>query len=238
MARGVRARSDIDDRAASFQQGRDRAAPRPRASLRDRLIMPTPLIVGIGGTPSAGSSTEAALRLALAEAERRGARTQLFGGQALAELPLYLTPAARTAPVAAALVEAVRAADGLIIASPGYHGSISGLVKNALDYLEDTARDPRPYLTGVPVGLVVTAYGWQATGSTLAALRAIVHALRGWPTPLGATVNSALCTFADGGCSDAAMAQQIALVGQQVFEFAHRQHGTPVIPHTLMAAGA
>jgi FMN reductase len=238
MARGVRARSDIDDRAASFQQGRDRAAPRPRAILRDRQTMPTPFIVGIGGTPSATSSTEAALRIALAEAERQGARTQLFGGQALAELPLYLTPGARAAPVAGALVEAVRDADGLIIASPGYHGSISGLVKNALDYLEDTARDPRPYLTGIPVGLVVTAYGWQATGSTLAALRAIVHALRGWPTPLGATVNSALCTFAEGVCSDAGMGQQIALVGQQVCEFAHRQHRVSAMPPAVMAAGA
>ena len=56
-------------------------------------------------------------------------------------------------------IEAIRSADGVIIASPGYHGSVSGLVKNAIDYIEETARDERVYLDGLPVGLIVTAYG-------------------------------------------------------------------------------
>ncbi len=45
-----------------------------------------PLIVGIGGTTAARSSTETALTLALAAAEAAGARTQLFGGALLARL--------------------------------------------------------------------------------------------------------------------------------------------------------
>ena len=57
------------------------------------------------------------------------------------------------------------------------------MVKNALDTLEITAKDAAPYFDGRPVGTIVTAYGWQATGSTLAALRAIVQAMRGWNTP-------------------------------------------------------
>ncbi len=114
----------------------------------------------------------------------------------------------------------------MIVASPGYHGSISGLVKNAIDYLEETARDARPYLDGVPVGLIVTAYGWQATGSTLAALRSIVHALRGWPTPLGVTVNTSATPIRDGSCTDAGIAGQLALVGQQVTHFANDRRVT------------
>lgn len=177
-------------------------------------------IVGIGGTAKPSSSTEAALRLALDAAGAAGARTRLFGGAELALLPHYLTPAAADDAIGRALVDAVRGADAVLIASPGYHGSISGIVKNALDYLEETARDVRPYLDGLPVGLIVTAYGWQATGSTLATLRAIVHALRGWPTPLGVAVNSTQCKFADDGCSDPAIAAQLALVGQQLVDFA------------------
>jgi FMN reductase len=188
--------------------------------------MRAPFIVGIGGTPTTSSSTEAALRMALAEVERLGARTELFGGETLSRLPLYLTAGARSSSVAEALIAAVRAADGLIIASPGYHGSVSGLVKNALDYLEETARDPRPYLDGVPIGLVVTAYGWQATGSTLVALRSIVHALRGWPTPLGVTVNAAVSRFVDGACTDPAVSAQLAMLGQQVLGFAQLQCST------------
>lgn len=178
----------------------------------------TPLIVGIGGTTVAGSSTERALQIALAAAAEAGAQTRLFGGEALLQVPLYAPGQIERSAVENDLVEAVRAASGVIIASPGYHGSVSGLVKNAIDLLEETAHDSaRPYLTDVPVGLIATAYGWQATGSTVAALRSIAHALRGWPTPFAATINSAQCKLdAAGGCSDPAVAEQLRLVGRQV----------------------
>jgi FMN reductase len=183
-----------------------------------------PLIVGIGGTTGGTSSTETALRAALAAAEDRGARTILFGGEALAMLPHYNPKSPVRTVEETALVEAVRAASGLIVASPGYHGNISGLVKNALDLIEDTARDAlRPYLTDLPVGLITTAYGWQATGSTIAALRSIVHAFRGWPTPFAAAINSRLCRFDDTGCaSETEVMEQLALVGCQVTDFALR----------------
>lgn len=176
-----------------------------------------PLIVGIGGTTVAGSSTERALQIALAAAAEAGAETRLFGGESLVQVPLYTPGLADRSVIENELVEAVRAASGIIIASPGYHGSVSGLVKNAIDLLEETARDARPYLADVPVGLIATAYGWQATGSTVAALRSIAHALRGWPTPFAATINSAQCKLdAEGGCSDPAVAEQLRLVGRQV----------------------
>lgn len=197
--------------------------------------MSEPLIVGIGGTPSASSSSEAALRLALDSAERLGARTMLFDGPRLAQLPLYLTRPVQEVPMAGELVDAVRKADGVIIASPGYHGSISGLVKNALDYLEETARDERPYLSGLPVGLIVTAYGWQATGSTLAALRSIVHALRGWPTPFGVTINSAQSRFSDGTCSDPTTVRQIGLSAEQVLAFARAHEAGTLIGSAMPA---
>ena len=45
--------------------------------------------------------------------------------------------------------EELRQADGIIVASPGYHGSVSGLVKNALDYVEDLRDDERSYFDGL-----------------------------------------------------------------------------------------
>ena len=194
--------------------------------------MPVPFIVGIGGTASANSSTEQALKLALASAERAGARVQMFDGATLARMPHYLTEASTASEDGRALVAAVRAADGLIIASPGYHGSISGLVKNAIDYLEETAKDARVYLDGVPVGLIATAYGWQATGSTLATLRSIVHALRGWPTPLGAAINTSGGIFKGGACTDAGAAAQLDLVGRQVYQFAQLHQSDPSVTET------
>jgi FMN reductase len=189
-------------------------------------------IVGIGGTTAPGSSTEQALRIALAAARAEGADVAMFDGAALAALPHYAHGAVARSEEARRLVEAVRGAHGLVIASPGYHGSISGLVKNAIDYVEETSKDTRCYLDGLPVGLIVTAYGWQATGSTLATMRSIVHALRGWPTPLGAAIRSVSGMFRDGVCTDAGAANQLELVGRQVVEFARLRRAAPSILST------
>lgn len=186
-----------------------------------------PLIVGVGGTTAPGSSTEQALRLALAAAEADGATVTLFDGPAIATLPHYAPGVTASHATAQRLVAALREADGVIIASPGYHGSISGLVKNALDYVEELARDERAYFHNLPVGLIVTAYGWQATGSTLAAMRSIVHALRGWPTPLGAGIKTEAGMFADGSCTNAQALQQLETVGRQVVEFARLHAHAP-----------
>ena len=111
-----------------------------------------PLVVGIGGTVRSPSSSERALIAALAAAEAAGAETRMFGGEVLARLPIYNPTDGEEPADRRALVEAVRAADGLIVATPGYHGSISGLVKNALDCLEALRDDVRPYLDGRSVG--------------------------------------------------------------------------------------
>ncbi|MEG3164493.1 NADPH-dependent FMN reductase [Sphingomonas sp. PB2P19] len=184
--------------------------------------MALPLVVGIGGTIGGVSSTERALRIALDAAEREGYRTRMFGGADMARLPLYDPRATTRTDDERAFVDAIRDASAVIIASPGYHGSISGVVKNALDLLEETARDEgRAYLTDMPVGLIATAYGWQATGSTIAALRSIVHALRGWPTPFAAAINTQATKFdGEGGANDPAVVEQLRLVGRQVARFA------------------
>jgi len=124
-----------------------------------------------------------------------------------------------------ALVEALRRADGVIMASPGYHGSISGLLKNALDYTEDMREDLRVYLDGRAVGCIVCAAGWQAVGTTLTAMRSIVHALRGWPTPMGVGINTAGGKVFDGEgrCIDAAVRKQLEILAGQVVDFAERQ---------------
>lgn len=82
-------------------------------------------------------------------------------------------------------------ADGIILASPADHGFVSGVVKNALDYVEDLADDPRCYFDGLAVGCIATGAGCEATVMTLEQLRAVAHALRGWPTPLGANHRNA-----------------------------------------------
>jgi FMN reductase len=118
------------------------------------------------------------------------------------------------------LVAQLALADGIILGSPGYHGSISGLIKNALDYAEDLRADVRPYFSGRAVGCIATAGGWPGAVNTLSALRDVVHALRGWPTPLGATINSSERVFDDDGtCLVPRVAQMLDVIAAEVMSF-------------------
>ena len=194
--------------------------------MTDTVTAYKPLVVGIGGTTRTPSSTDRALRVALHEAEQASARTFLFDGTFLSGLPHFSPGNHQRTEAQRQFVETVRQADGLIVATPGYHGGVSGLVKNALDLLEDLREDQRHYLDGRAVGCIVTAAGWQACGNTLAALRSIVHALRGWPTPFGATLNTTEKIFDDsGGCADPKIVTQLATVARQVVHFAQMYHG-------------
>ena len=185
-----------------------------------------PMILGLGGTTRPKSSSELALRAALRAVERSGGRTELLAGPDLA-LPLYAPESLERDPRAVRLVELLRLCDGVIIASTGYHGSISGMLKNALDYAEDLSRDPAPYLDGRPMGCIACAYGWQATGSTLNGLRSIAHALRAWPTPLGIAINSQVPLFdASGACIDSVLSTNLAIMAQQVIGFVQAQKMT------------
>ena len=190
-----------------------------------------PFIVGLGGTTKGGSSPEKALRHALSLADSQGAETEAFDGLRIL-LPMYMSEDADDSEEAHKLIAALRRADGVILSTPCYHGSVSGLLKNALDYVEDMAQDSRPYLDGRAVGLIACGYGWQSTAVTLAALRSIVHALRGWPTPMGVTINTMVNPMAKtfdhkGAVVEETAARQIEIMVGQVVEFARMRCAQP-----------
>lgn len=164
--------------------------------------------------------------VALEVAAAAGFETQLFGAGAIPCETYDPTRPERSAE-AVAMVAALRRADGLLIATPSYHGGVSGLVKNAIDFTEDLRDDARPYLDGRAVGCIVVADGAQALGSTLASLRAIVHALRGWPTPYAATLSGRDKPFGgEGRAPDEAALNACRLVAEQVLGFARMTHAT------------
>ena len=153
------------------------------------------------------------MRHVLNAAQRRGARTKLISGPLL-QLPLYQPENPERSEGARFLVSELALADGIVLGSPGYHGSISGLVKNALDYAEDLRTDPRPYFSGRAVGCIATAGGWPGAVNTLGALR-------GWPTPLGAAINAADQVFdAAGLCLVPRVAQVLDLMAEEILSFA------------------
>src|SRR4029077_7613417 len=136
-------------------------------------------------------------------------------------LPMYEGESGERPADVRRLLAALRQGHGGIIPTPCYHGSVSGLLKNALDYVEDMAQDARPYFDGRSVGLIVCGWGWQSTAITLSALRSIVHALRGWPTPMGVSINTMNKTFDENGAVvEETAARQIGILVKQVVDFA------------------
>jgi FMN reductase len=143
-------------------------------------------------------------------------------------LPPYDPAIAKTSDTATTLISALRRASGVIISSPGYHGSISGMIKNALDYVEEMRTDEKPYFEGKVVGCIICANGAQTMGTSLTTLRSVVHALRGWPTPYAATLETNALTSA---IEAETWLPRLKLVAEQVTAFAnsdmsvfHKQH--------------
>ena len=180
-----------------------------------------PYILGLGGTTRAGSTSEKALRVSLDAAQQRGAVFAMICGADL-EFPMYAPHLKDRSEKAKTFLAQLRRCDGLIIASPSYHGSISGLIKNALDYIEDLRESDRVYLDELPVGVIGCGAGWQGATQAVTHLRTMVHALRGWPTPMGAVLNSSAPLFNEKGeCIEPGAEMQLKLVGEQVVQFAN-----------------
>ncbi len=152
--------------------------------------MTAPTLVGLGGTLRERSFSRAALQETLRLAEAHGACTELLDLRAL-DLPMYIPDiAVEDYPPEhqAALrhfVETLRRADALIWASPAYHGTVSGVFKNALDFVELLSDDDPPYLTGRAVGLIAVNDSLPFEAMANAA-----YELRAWLAPTRLVLDS------------------------------------------------
>jgi FMN reductase len=172
-------------------------------------------VVGLGGSLSAHSSSLAALQIALNGADEVGARTELLDIRQLA-LPMYDSEIATPPDSVIKLCKAVSGADGLIWSSPLYHGTISGLFKNALDWLELLADHDPPYLTDKAVGLITTAGGVQGLQG-VNTMEFVVRALRGWTVPFVMPIAQAWKAFdVRGKPVDIRLAEQLLALGREV----------------------
>ena len=182
-------------------------------------------IVGVGGSLSKNSTSLAALKLALQGAADAGAEVELIDVATL-NLPFY-SPEGEAPEAARRLAESVSQADGLLWASPLYHGTISGSFKNAIDWLQLLGRREPAYLTDKVVGLISTAggaHGVQAVNT----MQAIVHALRGISVSRFVPIPRAWQVFGDAGTiKDAQFEGQLKLLGAEVVELARRVRHVP-----------
>ena len=172
-------------------------------------------IVGLAGSLRAGSATQMAVRCALLGAENVGARTQLLD-LASYDLPFLgrdREPTGRNA--VERFLRDIRAADGIVLGSPELHGSLSGVLKNALDLAN------RDTFEGKMLGLIGVAGGRMGASETLSHLRAIGRSLHAWVVPTQVSIGAADKAFDPRGEPvDADVRDRLMSVGRQVAHFA------------------
>ncbi len=180
-------------------------------------------VLGIAGSLRAHSRTVAAVRAALRGAADAGARTELVWLRDL-DLPFCdARPDEELPPAVRAFRAWVKEADGLILGSPEYHGSFSGVLKNALDLLSSDE------LAGKMVGLVAVSGGGGGV-STLSHLRLVMRAVHAWVIPQQVAVPHASAAFdEEGRPKDPKIEARLLEVGREVVKFAriHAAAGRP-----------
>lgn len=177
-----------------------------------------PKVLAIGGSLRAGSRTLKVLEIALEGATLDGAQTDLIDLKKL-PLPFYDDRHdIQSYPQSVfTFIERVRWADGLILASPVYHGTLSGAMKNALDFLELLANDDPPWLAEKVVGLISVAAGGHGV-NTINSMLHTCRALHAWTLPTAVAVpGSALDS--NGQLRDSNIRERLSKLGREVAHY-------------------
>jgi len=177
-------------------------------------------VVGLGGSLARYSRSRAALQVALEGAANADARTQLLDLREL-QLPMF-SPEDEPTGAVDELIETCHAADGMLWSSPLYQGSISGALKNALDWLRLLQDREPPFLHDKVVGLVSAAGGTQGL-QAINTMEFVTRALRAWAVPYVVPVASAARVFNEAGqIQDRSVESQLRMLGSEVVRVAER----------------
>ena len=173
-------------------------------------------VVGINGSLRDGSYTRLALNLTLQGAEEVGAQTQLID---LKEYNLVFCDGkvsdVDAPPDVLRIRQEIRQAHGIILGTPEYHGSFSGVLKNALDLMGFQEFE------GKMMGLVGVSGGKMGAMNALNSLRMVGRALHAWVVPEQISIPEAWRMFdAAGDPKDPDMEDRLKEIGRQVARFA------------------
>jgi len=98
------------------------------------------------------------------------------------KLPLLEIPFQEIPKKVTLMTQQFAQSDIQIWLSPMYHGGIPGSMKNCLDWLELTSKNPKPYLSNQVIGMICWADGVQAMQG-INNMDSIAKALRAWTLP-------------------------------------------------------
>jgi len=136
-------------------------------------------ILGVASSMRETSYSTQVLKLALEKAEKNGAETRMLNLREV-QLPMY-HPEQNNSPELDKVTEHVKWADAFILASPDYHGSMSGVMKNFLDFFWSD-------FAGKTFGYVCASHEKGLT--VMDQMRTAVRQCYGWSMPYGVSINS------------------------------------------------
>lgn len=149
-------------------------------------------IVGINGSLRSGSYSAMALEVAISRVGALGVETEIID---LRKLSLPFCNGGddySDYPDVAKMQQTVKSAAGLILATPEYHGSVSGVMKNALDLMSFEE------LSGKVAGLI-SVLGGQSNSNALNDLRIILRWVHAWVIPEQISLGQAWNVFNEEG---------------------------------------
>ncbi|MEL6224460.1 MAG: NADPH-dependent FMN reductase [Cyanobacteria bacterium J06627_8] len=148
--------------------------------------------VGIAGSLRTGSYSHQALNIAKQRLEAIGAEVTMLDLRTM-NLPFCDGGDDYSAyPDVATMCQAVKDADGVVLATPEYHGSVSGVLKNALDLMGFDE------FTGKVTG-VISVLGGQSNSNALNDLRTILRWIHAWTIPEQIAIGQAWKAFDEDG---------------------------------------
>lgn len=181
-------------------------------------------ILGIGGSVRAESMNKRLLELMLESAREMGASPEIADVHAL-NLPIFnqYIPSEDQPEKLTWLIDEVKRADGFIICSPTYLGSISGAVKNVLDSLHLAHGEPRVYFEGRPVALAT--FGFHGQMNTVNSMAFIARVMGATVVPEKTIVSGDDTTVDEDIFQSELVQQQITRTVRQLIEFAQEIRG-------------
>ena len=136
-------------------------------------------VLGVASSMREGSSSTATLMIALDFITKHGAQTRLVDLKET-KLPLYDPNENQSSIDIKKVEEDVEWADAFILATPDYHGSMSGTMKNFLDYFWSE-------FAGKTFGYICASHEKGLT--VMDQMRTAVRQCYGWSLPYGISVN-------------------------------------------------
>ncbi|AIC16494.1 NADPH-dependent FMN reductase [Nitrososphaera viennensis] len=165
-------------------------------------------ILGVAGSMREGSYSKRALKVALESAKKHGAQVRMLE-LAKADLPMYASSGASSSPALAKVAADVEWADAFILASPDFHGSISGALKNFLDYFYEE-------FAGKVFGYIVASHEKGLT--VMDQMRTAVRQCYGWSMPYGVSINGEQ-DFSAGQLSNPRIEQRLNMMGRDLVTY-------------------